>query len=68
MMQDTIYVETTIPSFYYEVHNDPEMVARRQWTRDWWKRVSGQHLLVTSAAVVGELQSGDFPSRDVTPA
>jgi hypothetical protein len=31
-----IYVETSIPSFYYEVRSEPEMVARRDWTRKWW--------------------------------
>jgi len=36
-----IYVETTIPSFYHEVRSEPEMVARRNWTREWW---NCQHL------------------------
>jgi len=27
------YVETTIPSFYHEVRTEPEMVARKDWTR-----------------------------------
>jgi hypothetical protein len=27
------YIETTIPSFYYEVRPEPDMVARRDWTR-----------------------------------
>ncbi|MBW3539689.1 MAG: hypothetical protein KY476_05410 [Planctomycetes bacterium] len=31
-----IYVETTIASFYFEERSEPEMVARRNWTRQWW--------------------------------
>ncbi len=37
-MKPRVYVETTVPSFYYEVRAEPEMVARRDWTRQWWSR------------------------------
>ena len=32
-MRKRVYIETTIPSFYYEVRSTPDMVARRAWTR-----------------------------------
>jgi predicted nucleic acid-binding protein len=57
-----VYVETTIPSFYYEVRMEAEMVVRRKWTRQWWKTATCQHDLVTSAAVIAELQRGNFPT------
>jgi len=57
------YVETSIPSFYFEARTEPEMVARRTWTRHWWDSVPETVELVTSLAVVDELQRGDFPSR-----
>lgn len=47
-MGATIYVETTIPSFYYEVRTEPEMLARRSWTREWWSISAGRDDLVTS--------------------
>ena len=28
-----LYIETTIPSFYYNQRTEPEMVARCNWTR-----------------------------------
>ncbi len=28
-MRTVVYVETSVPSFYYEVRTDPDMVARR---------------------------------------
>jgi len=31
-----LYIETTIPSFYYNQRPEPEMVARCNWTRQWW--------------------------------
>ncbi len=63
-MKPRVYVETTVPSFYFEVRTEPEMVARRDWTRQWWERASVDCELVTSVPVVDELERGDFPSRD----
>ena len=62
-MTTTVYVETSIPSFYHELRTDPEILARRQWTREWWENAWGRHELVTSPAVVYELERGDYLSR-----
>jgi predicted nucleic acid-binding protein len=62
-MMKTVYVETSIPSFYHELRTEPEMVARREWTREWWSLAQGRYELVTSPAVVDELERGDYPSR-----
>jgi hypothetical protein len=58
------YVEASIPSFYFEARPEPQMVARREWTREWWSRAStiGTEL-VTSVAVIDELERGDFAAR-----
>ena len=58
-----IYIETTIPSFYYEVRTDATMVARRQWTREWFDMSILFDEIVTSAAVLEELERGAFPGR-----
>jgi hypothetical protein len=58
------YVETSIPSFYFEARSEAQMVARREWTRDWWARATaGGTELVTSLAVIDELERGDFAAR-----
>jgi predicted nucleic acid-binding protein len=62
MIQPRAYVETTIPSFYYEVRTAPEIVARRDWTRHWWSTAGGRYELVTSGAVLDELACG-LPER-----
>jgi len=59
-----VYIETTIPSFYHEVRAEPEMVARRNWTRTWWDNRRHAYLVVTSEAVIDELQAGTFPNKD----
>jgi hypothetical protein len=46
---EIVYIETTIPSFYYEVREEPEMIARRNWTRQWWDELgTGDFDLATS--------------------
>ncbi len=55
---NTVYVETTIPSFYYTLRTDPESVARMHWTRQWWAAYADACHLTTSAAVIDELGKG----------
>ena len=57
-MKRSVYIETTIPSFYHEVRSEPEMIARRESTRRWWKEDRSAYELYSSAfvqAVNGEL-------------
>lgn len=62
-MKRRVYIETTIPSFYFETRDQPQMIARRDWTRLWWSRAS-EHELVTSEAVIDELMRGSFEARE----
>ncbi|PSB01724.1 hypothetical protein C7B64_16910 [Merismopedia glauca CCAP 1448/3] len=63
-MKSKVYVETSIPSFYYEVRTDPDMVARREWTKEWWSKARDRYLLTTSVAVLDELNRGNFPGKN----
>ena len=58
-----IYIETTIPSFYHEVRTEPEMVARRNWTREWWNLAVERVDLVTGPPVIAELERGAFSHK-----
>jgi hypothetical protein len=60
-----VYVETTIPSFYHELRTDPDVVARRQWTQQWWHDAASRCELVTNVAVLDELAAGD-PAASAT--
>ena len=62
-MRQRVYVETTIPSFYHEIRQEPDMVARRDWTREWWTSHSERYALVTSIPVIEELEAGDHPKK-----
>ncbi|HST22155.1 MAG TPA: type II toxin-antitoxin system VapC family toxin [Blastocatellia bacterium] len=63
-MKPKVYIETSVPSFYYEIRSEPDMKARKQWTRQWWDNASQDYLLVTSIAVLDELDRGDYPNKD----
>ncbi len=63
-MKRIVYIETTIPSFYHEVRTEPEMIARRNWTMEWWNNQREHYQLVTSIAVIEELERGDYPNRE----
>jgi predicted nucleic acid-binding protein len=62
-MKPKVYVETSIPSFYHEVRTEPAMIARREWTREWWSNANDTYLLMTSIAVLNELERGSFPGK-----
>ena len=63
-MHKRIYIETTIPSFYYTLRKDPESVARMHWTRRWWRRFARECDLLTSDAVIAELGRGASNKTD----
>jgi len=62
-MKPKVYIETSIPSFYYEERPAPDMVARRLWTRQWWDQAEERYVLVTSVAVLDELSQGEYPHK-----
>jgi hypothetical protein len=33
-MKPRVYIKTTIPSYYYEIREDAESIAKKQWTRE----------------------------------
>ena len=63
-MDETVYVETTIFSFYHDERTSPAVVAMRQWTREWWDTHRLKYSLITSVAVLGELDTGCLAHRD----
>lgn len=63
-MRKKIYIETTIPSLYHEIREEPEIVAKRNWTRFWWNNERDNYDLFTSIAVITELEGGEYPIKD----
>lgn len=60
-----IYVETSIPSFYFDTRPGAKMKARREWTREWWAKATAARLeLVTGFSVFAELAPCPSPKRE----
>jgi hypothetical protein len=57
-MSNRIYIESSIPSFYFTERKSPDAIARKNWTRQWWEEYSSHFTLLTSTAVIYELRQG----------
>ena len=60
-MKERVYVETSVIGAYFDERTDVVSMAQRFWTRRWWDEVRQAYELVTSQAVIDELQHPDFP-------
>lgn len=58
MPKPRVYVETTIPNFYYDLRDSPAVVERREVTRAWWANARERSELLTSSTVLLELAAG----------
>jgi hypothetical protein len=63
-MKPTVYIETTIPSYYYNSREDAELKVLSQWTREWWDTQREKYDLVSSSAVIDELRKGNHPLKN----
>src|SRR5438105_3730496 len=61
---EKVYLETTIFSFYYDERPQPEIVARRNWSRRLIDELRTAYLMVTSPAVLDELSRGGKPHKN----
>lgn len=58
MPRPRVYVETTIPNFYYDFRDSPAVIRRRELTRRWWVDAWERYELMTSSIVLLELNAG----------
>ncbi len=65
-MKSKVYIETSIPSYYCEIREDTESVAKRLLTREWWDNHRNFYELVTAPPVTDELEQGDYPTKSET--
>jgi len=63
-MKKRVYIETSVPSFYCEIRQEPEMIAKRNWTRHWWDNESHHYEMVTSIGVLEELERGNYLQKE----
>jgi predicted nucleic acid-binding protein len=59
-----VYIETTIPSFYFETRVAPHLQVWRRVTRDWWAAAPDMFELCTSEFVIRESQDSPRAKAD----
>jgi len=64
----SVYIETTIPSYYFDERQTHEAIAWRDATRLWWDRFRRNYRLVTSPFVIDELEESPESKRSNTLA
>jgi len=57
----SVYLDTTIPSYYYE--DRPELASRREITRQWWDTQRHHYDVYLSEMVFLELSRGEYPHK-----
>jgi len=63
VMPKVVYLETSFFSFLYDERLAPAIAARRGWTEEWWTLHRGSYELMTSTAVIAELERGEMTHR-----
>ena len=64
----SVYIETTIPSYYSETRTALRILAWREITREWWDACRTRYGLVTSRFVLRELAAAPAPKAEQTLA
>jgi hypothetical protein len=57
----SVYIETTVPSYYFETRTEPRIVAWRDATREWWDTQRFNYELCTSRFALRELAAAPAP-------
>jgi len=60
----SLYLDTTIPSYYYDQRKSLDIRYRRKITRDWWNNEKDFFSLYISELVLVELQRGNYPQKE----
>lgn len=61
-MNNNCYIETTIPSFYFDTRND--CILRHEITQEWWNSQRQHFHCFTSIFTLFEVQNGDYPNKE----
>lgn len=63
-MIESVYIETTVFSFYHDRRTSAAIIAMHDWTREWWDAHRRRYDVLTSTAVLAELGEGNLPHKD----
>ncbi len=62
-MIQTYYIETSIPSYYYETRTDTRIKAMQEWTKQWWDLPKQDCFIRIGFPVIAELLEAPYPKN-----
>jgi predicted nucleic acid-binding protein len=64
VIKRSLYLDTTIPSYYYDQRKELDIRYRRKITKAWWNDEKDFFDLYISELVLVELQRGNYPQKE----
>jgi predicted nucleic-acid-binding protein len=64
VIKKSLYLDTTIPSYYYDQREELDIMYRKKVTKDWWTNEKDFFDLYISELVLVELQRGNYPQKE----
>jgi len=64
VIKRSVYLDSTIPSYYYDQRKELDIKYRRKITKDWWTNEKDPFDLYISELVLVELQRGNYPQKE----
>jgi len=58
------YIETSIPSYYYETRTDIRVKAMQEWTKQWWHLPKPNGIIQTGFPIIIELLDAPHPKNE----
>ncbi len=62
-MKESVYLDTSIPSFFYETRKDAESVFKKLVTVSWWNSERDNYNVFVSELVLEELRRGRYSHK-----
>jgi len=63
-MIETYYIETSIPSYYYETRTNTQIKAMQEWTKQWWNLPKQDCIIQIGLPVIAELLEAPHPKNE----
>ena len=63
-MVNIYYIETSIPSYYYENRTDIRVRAMQEWTKQWWHLPKPNGIIQTGLPAIIELLDAPHPKNE----
>ncbi len=64
IMIKAYYIETSIPSYYYETRTNTRIKAMQEWTKQWWDLPQQDCLIRIALPVIVELLEAPYPKNE----